>query len=59
MTRSEHFSGTIRLLRGNGQEAWLRSIVQPILDSSGRVLRISIFSSDLTRTIEASRDHET
>jgi len=58
MTRSEHFSGTIRLLRGNGQEAWLRSIVQPILDSSGRVLRISIFSSDLTRTIEASRDHE-
>nr|WP_193077599.1 PAS domain-containing methyl-accepting chemotaxis protein [Pseudomonas lundensis] len=58
MTRNEHFSGTVRLLRGNGQEAWLRSIMQPILDSSGRVLRISIFSSDLTRTIEASRDHE-
>ena len=58
MTRTEHFSGTVRLLRGNGQEAWLRSIMQPILDSSGRVLRISIFSSDLTRTIETSRDHE-
>ncbi|MFN1267829.1 methyl-accepting chemotaxis protein [Pseudomonas lundensis] len=58
MTRNEHFSGTVRLLRGNGQEAWLRSIMQPILDSSGRVLRISIFSSDLTRTIETSRDHE-
>ena len=58
MTRNEHFSGTVRLLRGDGQEAWLRSIMQPILDSSGRVLRISIFSSDLTRTIEASRDHE-
>ena len=56
--RNEHYSGTVRLLRGNGQEAWLRSIMQPILDSSGRVLRISIFSSDLTRTIEASRDHE-
>ncbi|NNA12507.1 PAS domain S-box protein [Pseudomonas lundensis] len=58
MTRNEHFSGTVRLLRGNGQEAWLRSIMQPILDSSGRVLRFSIFSSDLTRTIETSRDHE-
>ena len=58
MTRNEHFSGTVRLLRGDGQEAWLRSIMQPILDSSGRVLRISIFSSDLTRTIEASRDNE-
>ena len=58
MTRNEHFSGSVRLLRGNGQEAWLRSIMQPILDSSGRVLRISIFSSDLTRTIETSRDHE-
>ena len=58
MTRNEHFSGTVRLLRGDGQEVWLRSIMQPILDSSGRVLRISIFSSDLTRTIEASRDHE-
>lgn len=58
MKRNEHYSGTVRLLRGNGQEAWLRSIMQPILDSSGRVLRISIFSSDLTRTIETSRDHE-
>ena len=58
INRIEHYSGTIRLLRGNGQEAWLRSIMQPILDSTGRVLRISIFSSDLTRTIESSRDHE-
>lgn len=58
MARKEHFCGTVRLLRGNGQEAWLRSIMQPILDSSGRVQRISIISSDLTRTIETSRDHE-
>ena len=58
MTRGEHFSGTVRLLRGNGQEAWLRSIMQPVRNSSGRIQRFSIFSSDLTRTIEASRDHE-
>ena len=58
LTRGEHFAGTVRLMRGNGKEAWLRSIVQPVCDASGRIKRFSIFSSDLTRTIEASREHE-
>ena len=58
LTRGEHFAGTVRLMRGNGKEAWLRSIVQPVRDASGRIKRFSIFSSDLTRTIEASREQE-
>ncbi|MVV46712.1 methyl-accepting chemotaxis protein [Pseudomonas sp. PB120] len=58
LTRGEHFAGAVRLLRGNGQEAWLRSIVQPIRSAGGRIQRFSIYSSDLTRTIEASREHE-
>ena len=58
LTRGEHFSGAVRLLRGDGQEAWLRSIVQPVRSSDGRIKHFSIFSSDLTRTIEASREHE-
>jgi methyl-accepting chemotaxis protein len=58
LTRGEHFAGTVRLLRGNGDEAWLRSIVQPIRGSDGRIKQFSIFASDLTRTIEASREHE-
>ena len=58
MTRGEHFAGAVRLLRGNGEEAWLRSIVQPVRSSDGRIKHFSIFSSDLTRTIEASREHE-
>ena len=58
LTRGEHFAGAVRLLRGNGQEAWLRSISQPIRDSQGRIKQFSIYSSDLTRTIEASREHE-
>ncbi len=58
LTRGEHFAGAVRLLRGNGEEAWLRSIVQPVRSSDGRIKHISIFSSDLTRTIEASREHE-
>ena len=58
LSRGEHFAGTVRLMRGNGQEAWLRSIVQPVRSSDGRIKHFSIFSSDLTRTIEASREHE-
>ena len=45
-------------MRGNGKEAWLRSIVQPVRSSEGRIKQFSIFSSDLTRTIESSREHE-
>ncbi len=58
LTRGEHFAGAVRLMRGNGEEAWLRSIVQPVRSSDGRIKHFSIFSSDLTRTIEASREHE-
>uniref|UniRef100_UPI0030DD5221 methyl-accepting chemotaxis protein n=1 Tax=Pseudomonas sp. EA_5y_Pfl2_R50 TaxID=3088691 RepID=UPI0030DD5221 len=58
MSRGEHFAGAIRILRGNGDEAWLRSIVQPVCSSDGRIRHISIYASDLTRTIEASREHE-
>ena len=58
LVRGEHFAGTVRLMRGNGKEAWLRSIVQPVRNSEGRIKHFSIYSSDLTRTIEASREHE-
>ena len=57
LTRGEHFAGTVRLLRGNGQEAWLRSIVQPVRSADGRIKHFSIYSSDLTRTIELSLIH--
>ncbi|BFT59561.1 PAS domain-containing methyl-accepting chemotaxis protein [Pseudomonas moorei] len=58
MNRGEHFAGAVRLLRGTGEEAWLRSILQPVRSADGRIKHFSIFSSDLTRTIEASREHE-
>ncbi len=58
LVRGEHFAGTVRLNRGNGDEAWLRSIVQPVRSSDGRIKHFSVYSSDLTRTIEASREHE-
>ncbi|MCP8464929.1 methyl-accepting chemotaxis protein [Pseudomonas sp. ZM23] len=58
LERGEHLAGVIRLLRGDGEEAWLRSILQPIRDSNGVIQRFSIYASDLTRTIENSREHE-
>ncbi len=58
LERGEHLAGVIRLKRGNGEEAWLRSILQPLRDSQGKVQRFSIYASDLTRTIETSREHE-
>ncbi|CAE6944161.1 Biofilm dispersion protein BdlA [Ectopseudomonas oleovorans] len=58
LERGEHLAGVIRLLRGSGEEAWLRSILQPVRDSAGRIRFFSIHASDLTRTIESSREHE-
>ena len=58
ISRGEHLNGAFRLLRGNGQEAWLRSILQPVKNSEGRITYFTLHSSDLTRTIETSREHE-
>ncbi|WP_342649687.1 PAS domain-containing methyl-accepting chemotaxis protein [Pseudomonas sp. REB1044] len=58
ITRGEHLNGAFRLLRGNGEEAWLRSILQPVKGTDGRIQCFSLHSSDLTRTIKTSREHE-
>ncbi|MBK5000526.1 PAS domain S-box protein [Pseudomonas sp. S31] len=58
IARGEHLNGAFRLLRGNGKEAWLRSILQPVKTADGRIRHFSLHSSDLTRTIETSREHE-
>ncbi|WAJ39296.1 methyl-accepting chemotaxis protein [Pseudomonas sp. GOM7] len=58
LERGEHLAGVIRLLRGNGREAWLRSILQPVRNSAGNIRFFSLYASDLTRTIETSREHE-
>nr|WP_110972700.1 PAS domain-containing methyl-accepting chemotaxis protein [Pseudomonas huaxiensis] len=58
LNRAEHLNGAFRLLRGNGEEAWLRSILQPVKNSEGRIKYFTLHSSDLTRTIESSREHE-
>ncbi|BAN50706.1 putative methyl-accepting chemotaxis transducer [Metapseudomonas resinovorans NBRC 106553] len=58
LERGEHLAGVVRLLRGDGEEAWLRCILQPIRNGAGVLQGFSIYASNLTRTIETSREHE-
>jgi methyl-accepting chemotaxis protein len=58
MQRSEHLNGAFRLLDAKGEEAWLRSIWQPIVASDGSLIQYVLCASNLTRTIAASRETE-
>lgn len=53
-----HYWGAIEFLRENGEEAWLRGVVEPIFNSSGRIHKYSVNLNDLTRTIAKSKEHE-
>lgn len=53
-----NFSGALRLLRKDGREAWLRILLHPIRTAEGKLSSFVIYASDLTRTIETSREQE-
>jgi methyl-accepting chemotaxis protein len=52
------WNGAMQVSKGDGEEAWLRSMVQPIFDFTGKVTRFAVCASELTRTIKASREQE-
>jgi methyl-accepting chemotaxis protein len=56
--QGKHWAGALQIFRGDQKEAWLRVIIQPVTDSGGKVNQFSLYASDLTRTIETSREHE-
>lgn len=58
ITDGKAFSGTLRLTHRQGSHVWLRTLVVPFHDENGRVESINLFSSNLTRTIETSRENE-
>jgi methyl-accepting chemotaxis protein len=58
VAKGKHYSGTLRLCSREGRHVWLRAMVIPFAGDSGRVERIVLYSSVLTRTIEASRENE-
>lgn len=58
MHNGEHANGAFRLLDGNGGEAWLRLIAQPIKASNGSLQYFTLCGNNLTRTITLSREQE-
>lgn len=58
IAEGKHFSGTLRLCRREGGHVWLRTLVIPFSRKDGRAERVMLYSSVLTRTIEASRENE-
>ncbi|MBH9738408.1 chemotaxis protein [Vibrio navarrensis] len=56
--KREHWNGALQIEKGNHQEAWLRAIIQPMIDIKGKVQSFVVFATELTRTISKSREHE-
>jgi methyl-accepting chemotaxis protein len=54
----KHFSGTLRLSHHDGNHVWLRTMVVPFHDEKGGLEQVMLYSSNLTRTIETSRENE-
>ncbi|WP_374981719.1 PAS domain-containing methyl-accepting chemotaxis protein [Pseudomonas solani] len=58
LANGEHFTGAYRLLRGDGREAWLHCIWQPIRKGTGQIESVVICANDYTRAIETAKEHE-
>lgn len=58
LSRAEHWNGALQIKKGGNKEAWLRTIIQPVKNSKNELLRISVYATELTRTITTSREHE-
>ncbi|WP_275138703.1 methyl-accepting chemotaxis protein [Vibrio furnissii] len=58
LARAEHWNGALQIKKGGNKEAWLRTIIQPVKNSKNELLRISVYATELTRTITTSREHE-
>lgn len=56
--KGEHWNGALQFIKGDSSEAWLRAIVQPVKNSQGQLLAFVVFASELTRTIQSSREQQ-
>ncbi|QXO18859.1 methyl-accepting chemotaxis protein [Vibrio ostreae] len=54
----EHWNGALQIEKNNGDDAWIRVILQPNLNSKGKLESFILYGSELTRTIKTSREHE-
>ena len=58
LEKHEHWAGALQFVHVNGEQDWLRSILQPIIDEQGKLVEFTLHSNVLTRTIETSREHQ-
>ncbi|UTF60085.1 PAS domain-containing methyl-accepting chemotaxis protein [Gilvimarinus sp. DA14] len=56
IAQGRHWHGAVQLVKKNGAEAWLRSIFQPRVKTSGEPTELVTYSTELTRTISESRE---
>ncbi|MBD3585574.1 PAS domain S-box protein [Salinimonas sp. HHU 13199] len=56
--QQSHYVGVVNFTKADGTEGWLRTIMQPVKNFSGELLHFTLHSSDLTRTISQSKEHE-
>jgi methyl-accepting chemotaxis protein len=54
----KHWHGAIQIISKTGNELWFRSIIQPITSDQDNKTRIVVYSSELTNTIENSREQQ-
>ncbi|ADZ91832.1 PAS domain S-box protein [Marinomonas mediterranea] len=58
LNEGKHWAGAMQLIDGTNKQAWLRFVVQPVCSASGALDHFVVYGSNLTRTIEASIEHE-
>ncbi|MBM7061746.1 PAS domain-containing methyl-accepting chemotaxis protein [Pseudomonas sp. UL073] len=58
LKQGDHYAGAFRMLRSNGQDAWLRAIWQPLRNSQQQLTGFTVCAVDLTNTIETAKEHE-
>ncbi|GGY16346.1 methyl-accepting chemotaxis protein [Paludibacterium paludis] len=52
LVKGEFFQGRYKRLAKNGQAVWLQATYNPVVDPSGRVIKVVKFASDITQRIE-------
>ncbi|PFG57954.1 methyl-accepting chemotaxis protein [Vibrio sp. ES.051] len=52
------WNGALQITKGDGEEAWLRTVIQPVLNVHDQVDNFVVFASELTRTIATSREQQ-
>lgn len=53
-----HWHGALNMQTRNGSEAWLRLIIQPVVDAQSGQVRLLCYGTEVTRTITRSREKE-